>query len=180
MTDKLNWFDPYLAKWATPFASVLGSKPTPAMLKAAAGFCGHGTAGKQCFALAMAMRKSGVTAPEVQVACGAPQNNFRRGLIDQGLVKVVETPKNGTHTVYRIELTPKGEKWLADKASQPAKGAPTGKKATKVAKPASKRASKPRKANKGQAVTVAPAMPTSEQANGAAAAEIMAAADSQI
>lgn len=147
----VNAYANFFADWQV---KLLGAKPTVDMLTSAAAFCGHGTPGKQCLALAMAMRPEGVTAGQMQIACGGPQHNFRRGLVTDGHLKPVATPKNAAgHTVYRVELTAKGKAYIAkaDKADAE-KAAKADKPAT--AKPAKPRAAKPAKAD---AVTVTPA-----------------------
>lgn len=84
-----------------------GNKPGDDLLGIAHTF---GRAGKQSMALAMALRPEGVSAPQVTLACGAPQNNHRIKLCGQGYFKVVEAPKTEQgHTVYRVELTAKGK-----------------------------------------------------------------------
>jgi hypothetical protein len=62
----------------------LGPKPSDELLATAHAF---GRAGKQSLALAMAMRECGVTQGQIQIACGAPQNNHRIGLVRDGTFK---------------------------------------------------------------------------------------------
>lgn len=84
----------------------LGPKPTDELLGTAHAF---GRPGKQSLALAMAMRDCGVTANQIIMACGAPQNNHRRGLIAEGLFKrEMVAPNAQGHTVYKVVITAKG------------------------------------------------------------------------
>ena len=104
--------------------------------------------GKQALANAMALRPQGVTGSEIVIACGAPQLNRMRGLISDGLVKrVPHTARNG-HTVYKLELTPKGAKRVTVTEARVATAAAAGdaQQADKPAKPAkAKRVRKPAK-----------------------------------
>ena len=147
-----------LASWANPeLKKLLGPRPTEAQLAAAVQLGNR--PGRQTLALAMAMRDVGTTGPQIQLACGAPQNNKRGDMIKAALLKRVMTAPDATgHTVYKVELTAKGKarcelnakreaaleaeggKPEAAKADKPAakvpakaKGASKSKKATKVA-----------------------------------------------
>lgn len=97
-----------LQQWVNPeLKKVLGSKPTAEQL-AAAVLLGN-RPGKQTLALAMAMRPEGATGAQIQVACGAPQNNKRADMIKAAFVKRIMTAPNALgHEVYKVELTPKG------------------------------------------------------------------------
>ena len=106
MTDNaLNAYKPLFADWQV---KVMGSKPTNDMLVKV-----HGLGlrpGKQAIACAMALRTEGVTGPQIVMVCGAPQLNRMRGLIAGGLFKRVVVPANELgHTVYKCNVTPKGE-----------------------------------------------------------------------
>ena len=146
--NEATWYSNVFAKpiWSGKLA---GSKPSVAQLQLAHQF---GKPGKQSLALAMAMRDGGVTASQIQLACGAPQNNHRRGLITEGMFKRVPAPPSVEgHTVYKIELTPKGQASIDRTAkAEAAKG---------EAKPAKAKASKPRaaKPTNPAPVTEAPA-----------------------
>ena len=92
---------------------------------------------------AMALRPQGVTGSEIVIACGAPQLNRMRGLVSDGVFKrEPHDPRNG-HTVYKMVLTPKGEKAVAKAESAPAPD--TGDAKVKPAK-VTKAKRKPRKA----------------------------------
>lgn len=112
--------------------------------------------GKQALAVAMALRDVGTSGSQIVMACGAPQLNRMRGLIADGHVK----RDNGAgrneqgHTVYRITLTPKGEKRIASNVEREAKAALTGE--VKPAKKAKGNGATPRKP---RAPKVAPVMP---------------------
>lgn len=127
----------------------LGTKPTDDMLATV-----HALGlrpGKQALANAMALRPEGVSGAQIVMATGAPQLNRMRGLIASGVVKRdMGAPANVQgHTVYKLNLTPKGEtainraKVAADKAAlnggetvkpkaKKAKGAATAKRARKA------------------------------------------------
>lgn len=105
--------------------------------------------GKQALACAMALRPEGVSGSQIVMVAGAPQLNRMRGLIAAGVVKRDNTaPRNAQgQSVYKLNLTPKGEaalKRAADKAAKtaltgdapkPVKGKGKGKKVTKARKP---------------------------------------------
>jgi hypothetical protein len=104
-------------------AKHLGSKPDDTMLNVA-----HRLGlrpGKQALAVSMALRPEGVSGSQIVMASGAPQLNRMRGLIAAGVVKRdMNTPANPQgQSVYKLTLTPKGEKVieraavLADKAA---------------------------------------------------------------
>ena len=143
-----------LQQWANPeLKKLLGPKPTEAQLAAAVQLGNR--PGRQTLALAMALRDVGTTGTQIQLACGAPQNNKRAEMIKGALLKRVMTAPDALgHTVYKVELTAKGnarcelnakreaaleaEGNVADaakpaKAPAKAKGASKAKKATKVA-----------------------------------------------
>lgn len=129
--DATGWYANTFKGWQS---KLLGRKPTAAELAIAHAF---GKPGKQSLALAMAMRENGVTAGQIQIACGAPQNNHRRGLITEGMFKrEAVPPSNEGHTVYKITLSPKGDKALKAKAEAPKAEAKADKpaKAVKAAK----------------------------------------------
>lgn len=117
--------------------------------------------GKQCLAGAMALRPDGVTGAEIVMACGAQQLNKMRGFVTDGLVKQVTMGKRNNSVIYKLVLTPKGEKRVAATIKRELELVAAGEvavveaakpagavKAKKAAKPADgkKRTSKPRKA----------------------------------
>lgn len=143
--QQTDWYANLFSAWPT---KMVGRKPTNAELATAHAF---GKAGKQSLALALAMREAGVTASQIQIVCGAPQNNHRRGLITEGMFKRVPTPADSlNHTVYKIELTAKGKAVVDGKTSTKTA------KPDKAAKPATKKAA--RKPRVKAPVTEAPAM----------------------
>lgn len=104
MSNVLTRYNEQLKVWSKQ----LGGKPTAELLETAHCF---GRPGKQSLALAMAMRAEGVTAGQIIMACGAPQNNHRRDVIAAGWFKrdMNQPESPAGHTVYKINLTPKGE-----------------------------------------------------------------------
>lgn len=142
----------------------LGPKPTADQLEVAHAF---GRPGLQSLALAMAMRDQGVTGAQIQIACGAPQNNHRRGLISEGLFKREGMANNDlNHTVYKITLTAKGTaamKRINDakaKATAPGDAPKADKAKPAKVKAATKR--KPRAKPAPAPVSDAPAVPDVE------------------
>lgn len=90
----------------------------------------------------MAMRDGGRTAPQVIEVCERPQNNHLKRVIQLGYFSRVATPADGSHTVYKIELTAKGAAKVnggASMAKSPdvkvAKPEPVKVKKAKKAKP---------------------------------------------
>lgn len=136
MSNVLNTYAPQFKAWSKQ----LGNKPTAELLETAHCF---GRAGKQSLALAMAMRTEGVTAGQIVMACGAPQNNHRRDVIAAGWFKRdMNVPANDAgHTVYQIKLTPKGEAEAKKRREALAATAVDGEAVTK-AKPAKVKAKK--------------------------------------
>ncbi len=149
-TTEATWYADYFARpiWV---ADMAGAKPSLESLKVAHAF---GKPGKQSLALAMAMRATGVTGSEIQIACGAPQNNHRRGLITEGLFKRIPHPSRGNVTVYKIELSDKGRKAMATAA---AKAEPVEAKPAKAAKPEKAKPAKVKAVKKAKAKKAAPA-----------------------
>lgn len=146
MTNVAAFYAPTFKTWQV---KQLGPKPGNDLLELAHKF---GRPGKQSLALAMAMRAEGVTAGQIQIACGAPQNNHRRGLIGEGMFKRnAVAPTDAGHTVYQITLTARG-KAAADKAARAVETSTVDGDA----KPAKKATSKPRKPAKAKAVEAAP------------------------
>lgn len=98
-------YKPFFDNWD---AKVLGPRPSAEMLTKV-----HGLGlrhGKQALACAMSLRADGVTGSQIVIACGAPQLNRMRGLIAEGVFKRLPASNNGQHhTVYKCEVTPKGE-----------------------------------------------------------------------
>lgn len=156
---------PYANLFKAWQAKAMGPKPTAEQLATAHAF---GRPGKQSLALAMAMRDVGVTAPQIIMAAGAPQNNHRVAEIKAGHFKRERVaPDDLGHTVYKITLTPKGQAAIKRRADADAKANLTGD-APKAAKPKAKR---PRKAKGTAAVTEAAAAPAPEATAPAAAPE---------
>jgi hypothetical protein len=163
MTNILKAYDDQFKVWQTAgMAKTLGPRPTAEHLTTYHRLGARH--GKQCFAGAMALREQGVTGSEIVIACGAPQLNKMRGFIADALVKRVPLGKRNGNEIYKLVLTPKGEKRIAtqaaiEKAADEA-GAVTGegkaKKATTPAKPAKKATSGHAKADKRHAKTVPP------------------------
>lgn len=161
MPNTNNPYAPVFKQWPV---KQLGNKPADDLLQVAHAF---GRAGKQSLALALAMRPEGVTQGQIQIACGAPQNNHRIGLIRAGYFKRDMTaPKTDAgHTVYRITLTTKGEQAMKKRLEAAAKAEVDGGKPAKV--------SKPRKAKKAKADAATPA-PATVQADSATAEQATA------
>lgn len=167
-TAILAQYKPYFDNWQ---ANVLGPKPSAELLSKV-----HGLGlrpGKQALACAMSLRADGVTGSQIVIACGAPQLNRMRGLISEGVFKRQPVAANGqNHTVYKCEVTPKGDAEIkrlekvaanATAATVPAK--PKAAKATKAkvkAKPAKVAKAKPVKASRkaNAKPEVKPAQPT--------------------
>lgn len=157
MPNVLNTYAPQLKAWSKQ----LGNKPTAELLETAHCF---GRAGKQSLALAMAMRTEGVTAGQIVMACGAPQNNHRRDVIAAGWFKRdMNVPANDAgHTVYQIKLTPKGEAEAKKRREALAATAVDGEAVTK-AKPKAKVAKAGgKKAAKGKTKPQATPQPATE------------------
>lgn len=146
MSNVLNTYTAQLKVWSKQ----LGGKPTAELLETAHCF---GRPGKQSLALAMAMRSEGVTAGQIIMACGAPQNNHRRDVIAAGWFKrdMNAAPNDAGHTVYKINLTPKGE---VEMKKRVAAAEATALPGDKPAKPAKKATSKPKASKKGKAKPV--------------------------
>jgi len=142
MTSIREFYKPMFRSWQ---AKHLGPQPTDEMLERAHAF---GRPGKQSLALAMTMRPEGATAGQIVQACGAPQNNHRRHVVEKGWFKREPASASAEgHTVYKVTLSKKGEAKLAtvtakaaadaDKAGEAPVKATKGKvkaKATKRAK----------------------------------------------
>lgn len=127
-------------------AKLLGPWPGDEALTLAHYF---GRPGKQSLALAMAMRDCGVTAPQIIIACGAPQNNHRTAVVTAGYFKrdMGAGFNNLGHTVYKVTLTPKGQAFIdrrkagaAVAANQAAQTPPAKAGKAKAANAARKRA----------------------------------------
>lgn len=167
MTNVNNAFAPFMTHWGKGGAGAkhLGPKPSEQHLTTALAFSKHQKPGKETFALAMAMRDAGVTAGQIQIACGAPQNNHRRGLITEGLFKRDMTVPNTEqgHTVYKITLTAKGEAAIKRREAAAAKATVDGGTADKPAKVKKAKASKPR-TRKAKVVPVSEPAPVAPEA----------------
>lgn len=142
--------------WSGEKAKMLGPKPTAELLDHVHKLGAR--PGKQALAIAMGLRDCGITAGQMQIACGAPQLNKMRGFITDAFVKRLAAPKVEGHTVYRLELTAKGKQRIerAEKQLAKAEAAGAAVEGEAPAKPAKKAASKRKpKAAKvaGEAVT---------------------------
>lgn len=102
--------------WSGEKAKLLGAKPTAELLDQVHKLGAR--PGKQALAIAMGLREAGITAAQMQIACGAPQLNKMRGFITDAFLKRVAAPKADGHTVYKLELTAKGKQRIerAEKA----------------------------------------------------------------
>lgn len=152
MTDA-NWYGTVFKAWQ---AKQLGSKPTAEMLATVHGLGAR--PGKQAMAIAMGLRAEGVTGSQIVIACGAPQLNKLRGYVADALLKRVPAPPSAVgHTVYKLELTPKGAKRVAATVARDAALAEAGKAepGEKPVKAKGKKAAvkKPRKAKAAETVT---------------------------
>lgn len=153
-----NWYGTVFKAWPV---KQLGPKPTADQL---ANIHNLGARpGKQALAIAMGLRDCGVTNGQIVIACGAPQLNKMRGFITDALLKRLPvSPSPEGHTVYKLEVTPKGNQRIARtlKAAEvkAAEGAVTEKPAKAVSKPVSKA-----KAKKG--AKVAPEAATAPTVN---------------
>lgn len=138
-----NWYGTVFKAWQ---AKQLGPKPTADQLASIHNLGAR--PGKQALAIAMGLRDCGVTNGQIVIACGAPQLNKMRGFITDALLKRLPvSPSPEGHTVYKLEVTPKGNQRIARtlKATEvkAAEGAVTEKPAKAVVKPAGKRKAKP-------------------------------------
>lgn len=131
MTKQITgWYADVMKAWPT---KLVGPKPTADALDTIHKLGAR--PGKQALANAMALRADGVTGSEIVIACGAPQLNKMRGFIADGLLKREAVPPRGTHTVYKLTLTPKGANRIKGKAEAEAKAAkPVKAKPVKKAK----------------------------------------------
>lgn len=144
-----------LKGWQT---KVMGSKVTAEQLTAA-----HALGcrpGKQALANAMYLRADGATDGQVKAACIAQwggagsQHNKRTDLANAKLVKVTKS-KPGTHTVYAMTLTPKGEAMVK-----------AGDTPAEPAAKAKRKATGKRKGNGGSEQPPKPETPTSDAPTG--------------
>lgn len=154
----------FLKRFTKQVADVTGPQPGLDCLKVAFAFSQRSQ--KQAVALAMCLRPEGATGPEIQYVCGAPQNNWRKGLIEAGYFKRVAVPSRNGVTVYKLEVSKRGEAMVAkavtkaDADAAKADATDTAEKPAKVAKPA-KGAGKAKGKAKAKAARVV-AEPTSE------------------
>ena len=164
--NETNWYANVFKNWN---GKALGPKPTAEMLASIHGLGAR--PGKQALAISMGLRDCGVTGSQIVIACGAPQLNKMRGFIADALLKRVPVAPSGEgHTVYKLELTPKGNKRIeatkAKLAAAEAAGKAEGGDKPKGKKAAGKAAGKPK--GKGKAKAEAEAA-TAETATGEAA-----------
>ena len=155
MTNHSANYNEFFKTWAV---KTHGSKPSEAMIEQAHLLgCAHG---KQCLVVAMSLRPEGVTRPQMLHAVGNPQANKMGGLVtDAYLKRDMSKAKLGVHTVYKNDVTPKGQKRIDSRKAAIAALEAAGK-VTGEAKPAkgakAKAVKKPKvKAAKGP-VTVPP------------------------
>lgn len=140
-----NWYGSVFKSWQV---KQLGPKPTADMLASIHGLGAR--PGKQALASAMALRDCGVTAGQIVIACGAPQLNKMRGFITDALLKRLPvSPSAEGHTVYKLELTAKGNQRIARADKVAADKAAAGE--TKADKPVAKAAGKAKGAAKVKA-----------------------------
>lgn len=108
--SNVNFTSHYANIFKTWQAKLLGPKPTNEQLAVPYGLGAR--PGKQALAIAMSLRECGITAAQMQIACGGPQRNKLKGYYDDAYLKrdmsVPRTPEG--HTVYRSMVTPKGLK----------------------------------------------------------------------
>lgn len=176
MTKLLNtasgWYANVFKGWPV---KLVGPQPTDAQLSIIHNLGAR--PGKQALANAMALRDSGVTGSQIQIACGAPQLNKMRGFVTDGLMKFVAVPPaDNNHKVYKLVVTAKGQARIdkavkaaelaalngdtaetAPKAPKKAKGKAKGKKATVEAPPAETVTSEAPAVNEGHVTHEAPA-----------------------
>jgi hypothetical protein len=110
MTNKIyEAYGDQLAKWAAPgMAKLLGPKPTPDQLMTIHRLGARH--GKQCFANAMALREHGVTGAEIMMACDNQQLNKMRGFVTDRLLDRHAVGKRNGGEIYKVTVTPKGQK----------------------------------------------------------------------
>ena len=90
--------------------------------------------GKQALANALMLRECGVTGGQIVMACGAPQLNKMRDFVAKGLAKRVPISNSAEgHTVYKLELTAKGQAKVK-RAAEAATAEPAKAKVTKPRK----------------------------------------------
>lgn len=123
MSNDQNWYTTAFKSWQT---KVLGPKPTAEQLAQIHGL--KAKPGKQAMACAMALRDVGVTNAQIVMVCGNPQLNKMRGFItDSYLKRIPVAPDEHGHTVYKLEVTPKGKQRIARSEQQASKLESEGK-----------------------------------------------------
>lgn len=136
MTDKqTDYYGGMFKAWVKQ----IGRKPTEGELATVHALGAR--PGKQALALGLALRETGVTGAQIVMACGAPQLNKMRDMQAKGYVKrVPHALDDAGHTVYRLELTKRGEAKVANAAKvaaeKPAAEAKPAKAKKAKAKPA--------------------------------------------
>jgi hypothetical protein len=121
--------------------------------------------GKQALAIGMSLRDVGVTAGQIQHACGAPQRHRMGGLADDALLKRVPMPKvDGVYTVYKHVVTPKGQQRIdrTVKASELLEAAGKAEGEVVVKPKVKKATSTPRKPKAPPVITVADMPPVAQ------------------
>jgi hypothetical protein len=100
-----DWYSTTFKSWQS---KLVGPKPTADQLATVHRLGAR--PGKQAMAIAMGLRDCGVTGSQIVIVCSAPQLNKMRGFIDDRLLKRLPAPHDAKgHTVYKLELTPKGQ-----------------------------------------------------------------------
>lgn len=87
-------------KWPTALA---GATPTAEHVTAASGLCKRNGTAKH-LGLAMALRESGATQPEIMAATGDTQVNAIADAIKLGLATAIEAGRRDGHKVYKLAL----------------------------------------------------------------------------
>jgi hypothetical protein len=142
--NETNWYGTVFKSWPV---KQLGPKPTADQLASIHNLGAR--PGKQALAIAMGLRDCGVTNSQIVIACGAPQLNKMRGYItDAFLKRLPVSPSPEGHTVYKLEVTPKGKQRIERTLKAAAKADEAGKADSDkpAAKPAKAKGTGKRKA----------------------------------
>lgn len=131
-TSNVNdWYSTAFKSWQ---GKLVGPKPTADQLTTVHRL--QARPGKQALAIAMGLRDCGVTGSQIVIACGAPQLNKMRGFIDDKLLKrLPAAPDAKHHTVYKLELTAKGQARIDAAIKREAASAEAEKAPAETAKP---------------------------------------------
>lgn len=168
LNPHVTWYRDLLANW--PGARECGAKPSRELLSMVHWLDPKKRPGVEALHIAMALRDGGCTVRQFQVAgsCG-PANNYRRALVNAGLIKV---SVEGKPYAYVATLTAKGQAAIARNVKAAAEAAPADKAADKPAKAAKAKRKARKAADKPAGEVTAPAAteqapaetPTSEHA----------------